>query len=161
LILGLAAGLGSRQIDERDLRVPNEGIRRSLKNGLLLTGIAGLGTGLGVGLAFYTWSVLVSYPWNGPASAILFGLSYGAAIGAVIGLGGGLAGGLGACIQHWALRRQLQRAGSMPRRYVSFLNFCADHILLQRVGGGYRFTHALLLDYFATLHAEGARDIPA
>jgi hypothetical protein len=30
----------------------------------------------------------------------------------------------------------------------------SDHILLQRVGGGYRFIHALLLAYFASLQKD-------
>jgi hypothetical protein len=97
-----------------------------------------LGVGLGVGLVFGLGGLVR-----------LLG----------VGLGGGLSG-LGAFIRHWALRWQFQRAGSMPRSYVPFLDFCADHILLQRIGGGYRFIHALLLDYFAALYAEGAKDVP-
>jgi hypothetical protein len=47
------------------------------------------------------------------------------------------------------LRWQMWRSGVAPVRYVQFLDFAADHILLQKVGGGYRFTHALLREYFA------------
>jgi hypothetical protein len=42
----------------------------------------------------------------------------------------------------------------IPHDYVQFLDFAAEHVLLQRVGGGYRFIHALLLDYFADLWTE-------
>jgi hypothetical protein len=147
LSFGLVVGLVSRQINEHDLRVPNEGIRCSFATGLIIKGIAGPGGGI-VGGLISEFGHPVPIPL---AVARLFGLSFCA----IIGLAGGLAARLGACIQHWALRWQLERAGSMPRRYVSFLEFCVDHILLQRVGGGFRFTHALLLDYFATLYAEG------
>jgi hypothetical protein len=37
----------------------------------------------------------------------------------------------------------------MPWNYVPFLDFAYDHILLYKVGGGYRFIHRLLLDHFA------------
>jgi hypothetical protein len=156
LAFGLLAGLGSGQIDERDLHAPNEGIRRSLRYGLLFAGITGLGGGLAGGLVYGLADWLISEGSNIDAQILLSGVSTGLAFGIIIGLGGALAGGLGAFIQHWALRRQLRRAGALPSRYVRFLDFCADHILLQRVGGGYRFIHALLLEYFAALYAEGA-----
>src|ERR1051326_7145254 len=59
-----------------------------------------------------------------------------------------------ACIQHLMLRLLLKRAGCIPSHYVRFLNDCADRLLLLKVGGGYRFFHPLLQDYFASLHAE-------
>lgn len=37
----------------------------------------------------------------------------------------------------------------MPWRYVDFLDFAAQRILLRKVGGGYIFIHRMLLDYFA------------
>jgi len=39
----------------------------------------------------------------------------------------------------------------MPWHYVRFLEEATERILLQRVGGGYRFIHPLFLDYFALL----------
>jgi hypothetical protein len=39
----------------------------------------------------------------------------------------------------------------MPWHYVRFLEEATERILLQRVGGGYRFIHPLFLDYFASL----------
>jgi len=37
----------------------------------------------------------------------------------------------------------------MPWNYARFLNFCTEKLLLQRVGGRYRFVHKLVQDYFA------------
>ena len=45
----------------------------------------------------------------------------------------------------------LQRAEVVPRNYIHFLDYAHEHILLQKVGGGYIFVHQLLLDYFASL----------
>ena len=54
-----------------------------------------------------------------------------------------------ACIQHFTLRFVLWCYGMAPWRYVRFLNFATDQLLLQRVGGRYRFLHVLLRDHFA------------
>ena len=87
--------------------------------------------------------------------ALVFGL--GLVVGLVGGLGivvgvgliHGLRTGMGAYVQHQLLRRALARLGLLPPRLTDFLDFAASQVLLQRVGGGYRFVHALLLDYFA------------
>ena len=60
-------------------------------------------------------------------------------------------------ISHYASRLRLVRSGKIPWKIISFLNFCTDHILLQRAGGGYQFIHPLLKDYFAALD-EPAED---
>ena len=39
----------------------------------------------------------------------------------------------------------------MPSDYIHFLDYAAERNLLRKVGGGYMFVHALLLDYFTTL----------
>ena len=39
----------------------------------------------------------------------------------------------------------------MPLRYVRFLEEATERILLQRVGGGYRFIHPLFQEYFVSL----------
>ena len=38
----------------------------------------------------------------------------------------------------------------MPWNYPRFLDYAAERILLRKVGGGYIFTHRLLLEYFVT-----------
>jgi hypothetical protein len=67
----------------------------------------------------------------------------------LLGLTSGLAyGGFAALQFHW-LRSLLYRLGAIPDGYVRFLDYAAERSLLRRVGGGYTFMHALLLDYFA------------
>jgi hypothetical protein len=56
-----------------------------------------------------------------------------------------------ACIQHFVLRWLLWREGAIPWNYPRFLDYAAEHILLQKVGGGYMFVHRFLLEYFASL----------
>jgi hypothetical protein len=70
----------------------------------------------------------------GTLVALLFGF----------GMGGGLT-----FFQHFCLRFVLARNHLAPWDYVSFLNYCAERRLLQRVGGRYRFLHRELLDHFA------------
>ena len=42
--------------------------------------------------------------------------------------------------------------GVMPWHAVRFLNEASERVLLQAVGGGYRFIHPLFQQYFASLH---------
>jgi hypothetical protein len=51
--------------------------------------------------------------------------------------------------QHFILRRLLARDGPLPTNPVPLLDYAARLNLLQKVGFGYRFAHALLLDHFA------------
>jgi hypothetical protein len=57
-------------------------------------------------------------------------------------------GGL-AVIRHYSLRIILAANQNLPWNLTHFLDYCADRIFLQRVGGGYIFIHRLLLEYFA------------
>jgi hypothetical protein len=36
-------------------------------------------------------------------------------------------------------------------QYIRFLDYAAERVFLRKVGGGYIFTHRLLMEYFATL----------
>jgi hypothetical protein len=100
---------------------------------------------------------------------LIVGLAFGLIVGLVSGLVIGLIVGLTLRLRRrdlWNdpyrdLQRQLERGGLVPQDYVRFLDFAAEHVLLQRIGGGYRFVHALLLDYFAEQWAEsGGRTAP-
>ena len=73
-------------------------------------------------------------------------LGLGAAFGFLFGA---MNGGLNYSIQHYALRITLWLSGYSPLNYSKFLRYCTDRGFLQRVGGGYRFVHALLRDHFA------------
>ena len=68
---------------------------------------------------------------------------------AVFGLIGALTCGGHACLQHVILRFFLWHAGLAPWKYVQFLEYAVERILLHRVGAGYLFIHRSLLEYFA------------
>jgi len=52
-------------------------------------------------------------------------------------------------VQHFVLRQLLAQSGRFPRRARPLLEEAVRLNLLQKVGSGYRFIHALLLDHFA------------
>ncbi len=149
LFFGLGAGLffGPRMGKLAVRTVPNEGIHRSMRSAL----VAGLGNGIGLAMIFGVARELAGGLGIGPLAGLLFGLS----IGLAAALFGGLRNGGVACIQHIILRALLWRNGSAPLNYVPFLDYCADRILLRKVGGGYIFIHQLLQDYFAKLEPKG------
>ena len=62
-------------------------------------------------------------------------------------------------LRHYAIRWLLIRSHRFPWRAQAFLDDATARILLQRVGGGYRFMHRRLLDYFANLGWHSTTDI--
>lgn len=131
LIFGLAAGFSKKQLIDRLSLSPNEGLKRSLKNGILIV------------LLFVPLGSLLGWQLFGPLSGPFFGL--------LGGLVSGLFFGLGDVIQHYALRFWLWRSQLLPWQAADFLEDARARHLLLRVGGSYRFAHRLLLDYFADL----------
>lgn len=142
LLFGLILGVSENQLTERSTLSPNEGIWRSIKNGLLFGLITGLIIGLISGLFF------------GLLFGILFGLIIGILVGGFIGVLCGLIFGLDAALRHYVLRFWFRGSHNFPLDALPFLEDAAMRILLQRVGGGYSFTHHLLLDYFADLDMD-------
>jgi len=132
-LIGLVTGLVPGEIALRT--IPNEGIKRSMQNGL----IAGLAGGLFMGLC------------SGSS-----GLGFGLFMGLTSGVGYGLFAGGGACLQHFALRLVLWHNNFAPLHYVRFLDYAAARIFLRKAGGGYVFVHRLLLEYFAAMHQPSA-----
>ena len=53
--------------------------------------------------------------------------------------------------QHLVLRVVLFVFGCIPWNYTRFLNYCTERLLLQRVGGRYRFIHKLVQEHFAAM----------
>ena len=140
LSVGLKSGISSSSIETKI--IPNQGIWKSAANAC----INGLINGLIIGLII---SVIVglSYGLNfGLISGLIFGLPSGAI--------SGLIGGGQACIQHFTLRLILYHNGYIPWNYARFLDYCTDRLLLQRVGGRYRFIHRLIQEHFAAMPLE-------
>ena len=135
--VGAALGGGLSSHLSQELRAPNEGVRRSARHGLAVGLIAGLVAGLTVGSAAAL------------AGGQAFGLAFGLGIGLAVALAMGLYYGILACVQHFVLRALLVRDGCAPWRYVRFLDYAVDRILLRRVGAAYEFIHPLLLKHFA------------
>jgi hypothetical protein len=131
LVVGLVGGLSMKQLTERVHLSPNEGIWRSVKNGLRFTLFVGLFIGLFIRL--------------------VDGLFYGLFYGLFVGLSFGLFYGLSAFVQHFVLRIFLWRTNGLPWNLIPFLDEAAERLFLRKVGGSYIFVHRLLLEYFATL----------
>lgn len=128
----LSWGLSGKQLTARNHLTPNEGIRRSAKIGL----VRGLPLGLIMGI--YRWMII------GPINGLALGL-----FGTLLS---GLQGGLLVVVRHFVLRIWLWRTEVFPWNAPRFLDDARARILLRRIGGGYSFTHRLLLDYFADLN---------
>jgi DNA polymerase III delta prime subunit len=161
LIKGLIHGRTFKQLEdpkERSHLKPNEGIRRSLRNGLKY----------GIGVWVCCWSVAGLAFWfmrgrafEGAFSFLPGGwhdaLVYVLISGLLMSWVAGMAGGLAAVIEHFVLRLVLVQKGLFPMQAVSFLEDAQARILLRRVGrGGYRFAHRLLLDHLANLSPRSA-----
>jgi hypothetical protein len=137
LVLGLFATLVgavftglSREIRESK-SIVNQGIWLSIRSAIF--------AGLLVGLIYGLIGGLVS---GGPTwlrDTLNFGL-----------MGALWYGGLDV-IQHYVLRLLLLIQEHTPANYARFLDYAVDRIFLQKVGGGYRFIHRLLLEHFAEM----------
>jgi hypothetical protein len=117
-------------------RTPTDGIRRSLRHAAV-AGAAGIVLGAVFGLA---WS-----RWVEPTSATWFAVTIGIVAAVVAAY---FAGGR-AAVLHYAARVALARSGCAPLRYVRFLDYAAERVLLRRVGGAYEFIHPLVREHFA------------
>lgn len=112
--------------------IPNQGIFRSLKYSIFFSFISAI---LAIVIAG-----LIQFPvifWG------VFGLFFGFA-----------AGGGAMCIKHLILRIILYLKGHIPWNYAQFLNYAVERAFLQRVGGGYIFSHRLLMEHFAQMKID-------
>lgn len=125
----IAMGISGKQLVARDHLIFNEGIRRSAKIGLM----KGLSIGLIIGLI----------------SGTEIGIIDGLALGLFCTLFWGLQSGLIVVVRHYVLRFWLWRARVFPWHAPRFLDDARAHVLLRPIGGGYCFTHNMLLDHFA------------
>jgi hypothetical protein len=154
LFLGMFSGLswglissliGGLRADIQTRIQPNQGIKNSIKNMLIVTTIA---------LLLIRPFKLFLEPFLNDISPIydpeavdvivimcsVFLVAYSF-----------LEGGGGALLRHLALRLVLAWNRYVPFRYDLLLNYCTERLLLQRIGGRYRFMHKTLQDYFAKM----------
>ena len=133
LIFGLTGGLRGREIQKIDK--PNQGIWKSARRALNFT------------LGFWLFGGLSDVLIEGLKSTELMGtVSFGLALG--------LINGGTTCIRHFALRLMFWRMGCIPWNYARFLDYAADRLFLQKVGGGYIFVHRMLMEHFAKMELE-------
>ena len=140
----LRGGLTGPDIERRT--APNQGIRNSAINAAAFALIGGLTLGALWGLLNMLCAMLMSglvpeaSDWLGflLPNVLLFAFLSGLVPGA-------------ACVQHFALRLILWCRGLAPWKYADFLDYATERMLLQRVGGRYRFFHEQLRDHFAAM----------
>jgi hypothetical protein len=143
LIIVPISGLRGAEIETKT--TPNQGIWRSAMNAVIGGVISGLIFGLTTGVISGLIFGLIGKP--------IWGLIIGLSVGLIVGLIFCLISGK-ACIQHFILRLILYRDGYIPWNYARFLDYAAERIFLQKVGGGYIFIHRLLLEHFAQMELE-------
>ena len=149
----------------------NQGIHRSLRNSLLIGFISGGTIGviglLSIGLKdvlsaqmsdilfnrldLYSSTGIVYYTDTSLGDALSTHLSAALFLMISSGLLICIVSGGWVVIRHYVLRFLLWRSQTFPWDMRSFLDDATARILLRRLGGGYSFTHRLLLDHFADL----------
>lgn len=135
IIVFIFIGLKTNVVENKVL--PNQGILLSLKNSLLLFLIISVVSGVIAGV----WYTLMS----GGNKLWMYVSGVGILGGIIVWA---LYGGKDA-VYHFTLRAILAKRGYLLWKLVSFLDFCADNLLLQKVGGGYIFIHRMLLENLA------------
>jgi hypothetical protein len=148
LLCGMVGG-GISGLTSAPLKVkckPNQGIRYSTINYL-------------IGLLTYTLSItilitIICLLLDQSVSGLIDGLINGLALSLTISPFVALGVGGRASIQHLLLRLLLYRNNYIPWNYARFLDYCTERLLLQRVGGRYRFMHRLLQEHFAAMPLE-------
>lgn len=163
-IILVFSGLNGAEVEQKKL--PNQGIRRAARNSAIFAGLSFLLLGL-VNIT-NTWNALVfSVSPSSIEQQTLISklLDVRLALPIIMGLNGGLFISLlltmilslkfsFICFQHLILRGLLYFKGHLPWNYSRFLDCCTDRLLLQRVGGRYRFIHRLLQEHFAAMPLE-------
>ncbi len=138
-----AAEAGLRPGDLRLRMVPGQGVGQSFQSGVTVLVRLGFlaamlfGAALFVAMSLAGRSIVLAFaPW------MMWLMAY-------LSMGFALVYGWLAYFQHGRLRRLLYDRGHIAEDYPAFLNQTAERNLLRKVGGGYTFVHALLLQYFS------------
>jgi hypothetical protein len=144
----VSGGVVQKEIDTGTS--PNEGIVRSLRNGVVY------GSFFGIGACFAVMIVLSPIFWSIGDKSFVAQAALAVSVGA--GVVGCLLHGGSAVVKHVVVRCLLALERSAPLRYAKFLNFACDRILLRRRGNGFRFQHDLFLKHFASQSAPSGND---
>ena len=141
-LCGTMSGLTGPDVQRRT--VPNQGIRQSAINVAVFAALGCLFVGVPFGLVMVLGGAAAARTLPDAADWLRTGVGSGLFFGVLAGLLPGAA-----VLQHVTLRLVLWWSGTAPIRYARFLDFATERMLLQRIGGRYRFLHALLRDHFA------------
>ncbi len=147
LLLGLYNGLKQENVDEQSRDQFNQGIRCSLRNGLLISLIGAII--IATTEFVIDWLVV---KLREPKGDWLIPLLLLALVGLIAGMVvmWALSGGP-TVLRHYVIRWLLARQQIFPFHAQVFLEDATSRILLRRVGGGYSFIHGRLQDYFAAV----------
>lgn len=119
---------------------PNHGIKLSIKNSVILGTLFGL-------IAILVWGF----------TALIMGIKQWYIIGLLafpfVGVSFGIYTSF-PIIQHLILRMILKTTGYIPYHYSKFLDYAAERIFLQKVGGGYMFIHRVLQEHFDSMELK-------
>jgi hypothetical protein len=170
IVTAVLGGFDSRDLTDESQRLsPNQGIRRAGRTALVAASLSAIASAATVGLTFGSVGGLggsMSTILNGPLAGLIrlvsndqvqVAIVLGLICASLYGLIGGLAYGGFAWLSHYVLRFALWRSGALPLDYVRFLDYASECLLLRKVGGGYRFVHGLLSDYFSQIEAAHPR----
>ena len=127
LIFFLLGGLSDKRPEIRNR--PNEGMRIARQNGIKAV------------VVIAAPAMILSAVTVNPISGLYTGIMLGILAGTVHGFND--------VFKHLIVRLLLWRKRHTPLNYAGLLDYAANCVLLQKVGGGYLFRHRLLQDYFA------------
>ena len=146
LIVGLIFGLVNGLKTDISIRVkPNQGVRSSLKNTLIIAALCiPILMLIRIGMPYVLRNILGN-------DSLIFRITL---VAPATLLWAGIFHSIQVCIQHFSLRLVLYQTNIIPWNYARFLNHCTDRLLLQRVGGRYRFIHRLVQEHFAAMPLE-------
>jgi GTPase SAR1 family protein len=148
LIIGLHQGVTNETIEDRDRKSPNQGIRRSIYNGLVI-GLISTALFGALGILCDVLSIWIYTLLGGSKNSMLLNpWQAGILLGVSTGLIAGIFKGGEIYFRHYCVRFLLYRSKNIPWHYVQFLNDMVQRMLLHQAGGGYFFFHRLLHDYF-------------
>ncbi len=121
---------------------PGEGIEYSKRYGLLIGGVVLVVTAVLPSLTLGLLN-LAGMDIDWPAT-----IPWIVGVGLYLSLMSGLAYGGLAALQHRRFRGLCYHDGFLPAHPIHFWDYAAERSLLRKIGGGYTFIHALLLEYF-------------